>query len=104
MQSDSVVRMASDFMPPAVRLIRYGLDLLHRQRWLRNEIALIFHPRAMRHIHLQPIRSMVELFPRGLACFHRTINDLHAFGHRDLRRVALEVVASRGRNTARDYE
>src|SRR5205823_14842831 len=49
------------------------------------------------------------LFPyttlfRSLARFHRTVDELRALRHFDLRRVALEVVAAGCRDRARDDE
>src|SRR5216684_3242247 len=101
LQSDSIVRMARHFLPPPVRLIHHGLQLFQRQGRLRNQIPLLVHPRAMRHVHLDPIRAMLELLPRGLACLHRTVDKLRAFRHLQFRRVTFQVVAARRGNRAR---
>ena len=58
----------------------------------------------MGHVHLDPVRSMIELLARRFARFDRTIDELGAFRHFDFRRVAFEVVAAGGRDCARDHE
>ncbi len=101
LQSDSVVRVTSHFLSPSVRFIHNGFQFLERQRRLRNQFPLLVHPRAMCHVHLDPVRAVLELLPRGFARFHRTIHKLRALGHVQFRRVTLQVVAAGGGNCAR---
>src|SRR5205807_4822541 len=61
-------------------------------------------PRPMRHVDLDPVRAVIELLARGLARFDRTVDQLRAFRHRDLRRVSLQVVAAGGGDGARGSE
>src|SRR4051812_26695872 len=54
----------------------------------------------MRHVHLEPVGAMVQLFARGLTGFDGAVDDLHAFGNGDFGRIAFEVVAAGGGNTS----
>ncbi len=87
-----------------MRLVNNGFQFFDRQSRLRKKLALFIYPGTMRHVHLDPVRTVVELFPSGLTSFDRTINNLHALGHDKFRRVAIQAVASRGRNGARCAE
>ena len=58
----------------------------------------------MRHVHLDPVGSVVELFARGLARRDRTIYDLCALGHLQLRRIAFQRISSRSRDGPRRHE
>ena len=104
LQADAVVGVAGHFFAPAVRFVHDGFQLFERKRGLRDEISLFIHPRAMRHVHLDPIRSVIELLARGLARFHRPVHELRAFGHIELRRITFEVVSARAGDGARGDE
>src|ERR1700760_1330260 len=54
----------------------------------------------MRHVDLDPVGAVIELLARGFARLDWAVDDLHAFGHIEFRRVAFEVVASGGRDAA----
>src|SRR5207302_4038749 len=69
-----------------------------------DQVALFVEPRAMRHVDLDPVRAMIELLARGLARLDRTVDQLRAFRHSDLRRVSLQVVAAGGGDGARGGE
>ena len=101
LQAFSTVGVAGHFLPPAVSLVHNRAQFLDRQRRLRHQFAVLSHPRPMRHVHLDPVRAVVELLARGLARLDRSIDDLHALRHFDLRRVALERISSGGRDRAR---
>src|SRR5438132_8554448 len=58
----------------------------------------------MGHVDLDPVRAVIELLARGLARFDRTVDQLRALRHRDLRRVSLQVVAACGGDGARGGE
>src|SRR5262245_37147346 len=47
---------------------------------------------------------MVQLLARGFARLDRAVDDLHALGHLELRRVAFEVVAAGRRDSERGCE
>ena len=55
----------------------------------------------MRHVDLDPVRAVVQLFARRLARLHRTVDDLNALRHLDLRRIAFQGIAASRRNAAR---
>ena len=101
LQTDSVVGMARDFLSPSVSFIHDGFQLIDRQRGLRHEVPLLVHPGPVRHIDFQPVRAVLELFARRLSRFYRAVDQLCALGHIQFRGVALQVVASRRRNSAR---
>ena len=87
-----------------MRLVDDGAQLLHRQRRLRHQGALLVHPRAMRHVHLDPVGAVVELLARGLARLDRTVDELRALRHRDLGGIALQLVAAGAGDRARRDE
>ena len=78
MQAFAVVGMASNLALPAMRLVHDRFELCDRQGWLRNQVAVLIHPRAVRHVHLDPVRAVIELLARRFSRFDRTINDLHS--------------------------
>ena len=96
LQTNSVVRVAGNFFSPAVRLVHNRFQFLHRQRRLRYQISLLVHPRAVRHINFQPVRSVIQLFACSLARFDRPVNNLCALRHLQFRRVAFQAVAAGG--------
>ena len=53
-----------------------------RERGLRHQLAVLVAPRAVRHVHLDPVGAVVELLARGFAGFDGSVDDLHALGHR----------------------
>ena len=101
LQSDAVVGVARHFLSPSVRFVHDRLQLFHRQRRLRHQLSFLVHPRPVRHVHLDPVRAVLELLARSLARFHRAVHDLHALGHLQFRRVAFQVVAARRRDRSR---
>ena len=100
LQTDSVVGVAGDSSPPTVRLVDDRPELLHRQRRLRNECALLIDPRPVRHVYLDPVGTMIELLARRLAGLHRAVNDLSPLGHLDFGRIAFEDIAAGRRDRA----
>src|SRR5579859_5628274 len=104
LQSNSVVRMARHFPLPAVRFVHDRFQFFNRQRRLRHQVPLLVHPRAVRHVHLDPVRSVLQLLPRGFPRFHRPIHKLRAFGHVQFRRVIFQVVSGRRGNRPRRAE
>src|SRR5438270_4573492 len=58
----------------------------------------------MRHVNLEPIGAVVELLAGGFARFHGAVDELRALGDLDLRSVAFEWIASRGRDGAGNSE
>src|SRR5438045_255647 len=71
MQADAVVGMASDLFAPAVSLIANCFDFIKRKRGLGVKFALFIDPGAVRHIYLDPISAMIELFAGSFARFYR---------------------------------
>src|SRR5579871_3985537 len=67
-------------------------------------MTLLVHPRTMRHVDLDPVGAVVELFAGSFARLDRAVDDLRAFGHVEFRRVAFEVVSARGGDRARGTE
>src|SRR5882762_4620519 len=104
LQTDPVVGVARHFPLPAVRLVYDRLQLFHRQRRLRNQVSLLVHPRPVRHVHLDPVRAVLQLLPRRLPRFHRPIHKLRAFGHFQFRRITFQVVSARRRYRPRRAE
>ena len=78
-----------------------GFQFFHRQRRLRHQLALLVHPRTVRHVHLDPVRAVLKLLPRCFSGFHRAVHDLRPLGHLQFRRVAFQVVAAGRGNRAR---
>src|ERR1700751_1591619 len=88
---------------PAMRLIDDRLQLLDGKRGLRDELASIVHPRAMRHVHLDPVGTVIELLARRAPRFDRPVDQLRPLGDDDLRRITLErVTAGRGNRACGD--
>src|SRR2546423_15385992 len=57
----------------------------------------------MRHVHLDPIGAVIELFARSFPGFHGTVDDLRALGHLEFGGVTLEhVTRSRGNGASGD--
>src|SRR5262249_53101512 len=104
LHADAAVRVAGDFLSPAVHFVGDGADLFERERGLRDQLAILVCPRAVRHVDLDPVGAVLELLARGFARLDRAVDDLRAFGHADLRRIALEVVAGGGGDGARGGE
>src|SRR5208283_4024514 len=61
---------------------------------------VLAHPRAMRHVDLDPVSAVIELLPRRLPRLNRAVDNLRAFGHVELWSIALERITARGRNGA----
>src|SRR5260370_41885716 len=93
LKTDSVVRMARHFLLPTVRLVDNGLQLFYRQGRLRYKLALFVHPGAVRHVDLEPVRSMLELLAGGPSRFPPPLPHLRALGALPLRRLCLPVVS-----------
>ena len=68
-----------------------ALQFFHRQRGLRDQLAVLADPGAMRHVDLDPVGAVVELLARGLAGFDRAVDDLRALRHLEFGRVAFEL-------------
>src|ERR1700741_2510727 len=96
--------MAGDLPVPPMRLIDDGPELFHREGGLRDERTLLIDPGAVRHVHLDPVGTVIELLARRLAGLDRTVDQLRPLRYHDLRRVALEVVAAGGGNGPRHDE
>ena len=92
LHSNPVVGVARDFFLPAMRLVHNGLQLFHCQRRLRHQVSLLVHPRPVRHVHLDPVRAVLQLLARRLARLDGTIHNLRALGHLQFRRIAFQVV------------
>src|SRR4051812_17228154 len=58
----------------------------------------------MRHVNLDPVCAMVELFAGCLTSLDRTIDNLHTLGHFQLGRVAFERVPTGGGDRTGRYE
>ena len=59
----------------------------------------------MRHVDLDPVCTMIKLLPGGFACLDWSVNNLHAFGHRQLWRVTFQGVSTgRGNRERRDEQ
>jgi hypothetical protein len=58
----------------------------------------------MRHVHLDPVRAVVELFACGLARFHRAVDNLCAFWHLQFRRVPFQRISPSGRDRPRHHQ
>ena len=101
LQAFSAIGVAGDFLSPAVSFVHNRAQFLDRERGLRNQFAVLAHPRAVRHVDLDPVGAVVELLARRFARLDRTVDDLHAFRHFDLRRVAFKRISAGGRNCAR---
>src|SRR5271170_8167765 len=93
LQSGAVIGVAGDFSAPAMRLVNDGFQLLDGERRLRYQRALRIEPGAMRHVDLDPVGALVQLFARSLARFDGSVDELRSLGYGDLRRVALEGIA-----------
>ena len=104
LQADAVVGMASHFLAPAVGFVHDRFQFFHGESGLRNQFAILSHPGTMRHVNLDPVGAVVELFARRLARLDRPVDDLRALGHVEFGRVAFEVVAAGGGNGAGDDE
>src|ERR1700756_4446983 len=96
--------MAGDLPVPPMRLIDDGPELFHREGGLRGGRTLLIDPGAGRHVHLDPVGTVIELLARRLAGLDRTVDQLRPLRYCDLRRVALEVIAAGGGNGPRHDE
>src|SRR5215469_2480760 len=96
--------MAGDLLAPPVGLVYNRAQFFDRQRGLRDQFAVLTHPGTVRHVDLDPVGAMIELFPRRLTGFDWTIGDLRSLGHFKLRRVTLQGIASSSRNRPRGYQ
>src|SRR5580704_4855134 len=81
LQADSAVGVAGDFFAPAMRFVDDGLKLFEGERRLRHQLAVFANPRTVRHVDLDPVGAVVELFASGLAGFDGAIDDLGALRH-----------------------
>src|SRR5207248_10529828 len=100
MQANAVIGMASDLFTPAMGLIANCFDFVKRKRGLGVKFALFIDPGAVRHIYLDPISAMVELFAGSFARFYRAIDELCAFRHIDFRSVAFKRITASGGDRA----
>src|SRR5215471_14075682 len=103
-QPDTAVCVARDLLAPAMSLVGNRAQLFDRQRRLRNQFTVLAYPRTVRHVDLDPVRAMVELFPRRLAGLDGTVGNLRSLGHFKFRRVTFQRIASGGRNRSRRHE
>ena len=78
-----------------------SFQFLDRQCRLRHQAPFVVHPRPVRHVHLDPVRTMIQLLPRRLARLHRPVDELRALGHVQLWRIAFQVVPAGRGNRAR---
>src|SRR2546427_6249682 len=101
MQSNAAVGVAGNFLAPAVSFVHDRLQLLHCQRGLGDQFAILAYPRAMRHVDLDPVSSMTELFACRFARFDRAVDDLHAFGHLQFGSVVLQGISTGSGNSER---
>ncbi len=76
LQTRPVVGVAGHSPSPAMGLIHDGLQFFDGERRLRHQGALCVEPGAMGHIHLDPIRALVQLLARRLACFDGSVDQL----------------------------
>src|SRR5215472_8338824 len=91
---DAAIRMARNPVLLPVGLIRYCFDFLQRQRWLRDQMALLVHPRAMRHVNLDPICTVFKLLPRNLSQLYGPIAKLRTFRHDYVRVITFQRIAA----------
>ena len=98
LQSDAVICMTGYFLGPSVSFVYDRLQLLHGKSWLRHQLTVLPDPRSVRHVYLDPIRAVIELFTSCLPGFYRTIDDLYTFWHFQFRSVSLERIAAGRRN------
>src|SRR5436853_37674 len=63
----AAVRVAGHLALLSVRLVDDRAQLLDRERRLRDEVAGLVEPRAVRHVDLDPVGAVVDLLARGLA-------------------------------------
>src|SRR5690348_13218693 len=92
--------MACYAFTPAMGFIDDRLQLFDGESRLRYEIAFVIHPGAMRHVDLDPVRTIVELLARGFARLNWAIDQLCPFWNCDLGSVALERIAASAGNCA----
>src|SRR5215831_17990182 len=104
MQPFAAVGMACNLVSPTMRFIDNCLQLLHCERRLRDELAILVCPRAMRHVHLDPVGSIVELLARRFPRLHRSVDYLYPLRHLNPWRVSFQRIAPGGRNSARGRE
>src|SRR5277367_6040502 len=94
-QPDPTISLAGNFSSPTMSLVHNRLYFFERERGLRNQFPVLADPRPERHIHLDPIRAVAELFARRLARLDRPIDELCALGHIQLRSIASQPVPAR---------
>src|SRR5439155_18610649 len=104
LQARPVIGVAGDLAAPSVRLVHDGLELLDRQGGLRNERTLLIDPRPVRHVHLDPVRAVIQLLARRLARLDGAIDQLRPLRHLELGRIPFQHVATARRDRARRYE
>ena len=101
MQPDAAISMAGHFLSPAMGLVDNRLQLFDRERGLRHQFSVLTHPGTMGHVDLDPVRTVVELFPRRLSGLDGTVHDLCALRHVQLGSIAFQHVTARGRDGSR---
>src|SRR2546428_10986287 len=101
MHPNAALAVAGNFLAPAVSFVHDRLQLLHCQRGLGDQFAILAYPRAMRHVDLDPVSSMTELFACRFARFDRAVDDLHAFGHLQFGSVVLQGISTGSGNSER---
>jgi len=97
-QANTAVGVTGDFLSPTVSLVHNRAQLFDGKRGLRCQLAILSDPRTVRHIHLDPVRTVVELLARRLARFHRPVDNLGAFGHFELGSIAFQHVPASARD------
>jgi len=78
---------------PAMRFVHMAFSS-PRSAWLRHQVSLLSHPRPVRHYRLLTSPRRDELLRAGLFAPAPGRQSVCAFGHVQLRRVALQVVAA----------
>ena len=97
-QSLTAVGVTAYLATPAMHFVGDGLDFFECQRRLRNQVAILIRPRAMRHIHLDPVGAMFHLLASRLAGLYGTNQPVCTPRARnfDFRSIAFKRVAAGG--------
>src|SRR5205807_8782138 len=90
----AAISVAGNFVLLSVRLVGDCLQFFHGKRGLRNQVALLIDPGAVRHVDLDPVSAILKLLAGSLAQFYRAIGKLRAFRYSDVRVVAFQRVAA----------
>jgi hypothetical protein len=77
-----------------MRLVDDRFEFFNCESWLGDEFAIFADPGAVGHIDLDPVRTMIELLPRGFASLDRAVDQLGGFWQIELGSIALQHVAA----------